>query len=359
LAGSHHVLSASASRSFSLGAASTQARAYSTLTVASTTWRMGLLQGLGGAGFVFPFLPSAFGPISLTSSMAARLAHSSWSIMPCRSASSSSISAIMPKSMGRDSRKGSGRPHNNNTSSSSSPAIVDGEFASISSPSSALASRESNLKALMTMRFGSGARARAMEKRLKLFNADSELHAFVTFADTVGARNATIPALKVFGLVIGEYACPVVPAADLTSLVVRGAQPGLTHDAVLVLVNAALERSGMKAKALLHRRYNVVVEAGGEIMLSFDSHADALSALHTLRGLSWDTATTSQFPPPAPAPAASGGFTNEGWVMPHPTQPSSSSSAASSSATLVPGWATPRAYRRISHRASDPHKIRL
>jgi hypothetical protein len=107
-----------------------------------------------------------------------------------------------------------------------------------------------NLRALVAMRFAEKPLLQQLLRRVRAFNVDSQLHGFVHFADSGGAATACSSQLRLFGLVVDQFSCPVVPAAEMKTLLVQRFPAGLTHDAVAVLVSHALrgEGNGLKAR---------------------------------------------------------------------------------------------------------------
>ena len=145
-----------------------------------------------------------------------------------------------------------------------------------------------NMRSLVAMRFAQKPLLAQMLRRLRSFNADSQLLGFVSFASRGAAQAAVSRHLRYFGLVVDSHACAVVPASEMRTLLVRRVPAGLTTDAVAVLVNLALRSAGLEASASAMRyRHNVVVDGGGHVLLTFESHAEAVRGLHALQGRRW------------------------------------------------------------------------
>jgi hypothetical protein len=162
----------------------------------------------------------------------------------------------------------------------------------------------SNLTALLSAQ-GSAARTgrRSIAHRLRRFNAASPLRAVVTFADAAAAERATAPALTLFGLVFGDVACGVSPAAANETVLLRGLPPGLRHAAVAALLGDALAHAGVRvtphgggggvAGPLWSRdpldiapdAAALVTNAAGEALVRCASFGDALALIERLRGL--------------------------------------------------------------------------
>jgi hypothetical protein len=140
-----------------------------------------------------------------------------------------------------------------------------------------------NLRALVAMRFAEKPLLQQLLRRVRAFNVDSQLHGFVHFADSGGAATACSSQLRLFGLVVDQFSCPVVPAAEMKTLLVQRFPAGLTHDAVAVLVSHALRGEGLEAEPTSRWRHNVL--SSGRVLLDFESHAEAVRAMHALQGL--------------------------------------------------------------------------
>jgi hypothetical protein len=196
-------------------------------------------------------------------------------------------------------------------------------FAAGSASAASRGPADGNLRPLMVGRKRPVAPGKHRVDALARLNAASELQGFAYFATPAAARAATCPALRHFGLVIDKLACPVVPAAELRTLLLRRVPRGMTHDAVLVALNFTLagKDAGLRAVPTMRYRHNVVAETDGSMLLTFPTHADAVRAAAALRGVRWRDYGNSR------------------------------------GRGLVVGWATPLAYKVLSRTAQNPYRI--
>ena len=110
----------------------------------------------------------------------------------------------------------------------------------------------------------------------------------------------------------------------MRTLLVRRAPSGLTIDACALLLNTVgLAKEGFEASANVMRyRHNVVTDAGGHILLTFDSHAEAVRGMNALQSQRWRDYGNSR---------------GQG---------------------LVVGWASPEAFSKLSKAAQYPYQHR-
>jgi hypothetical protein len=181
-----------------------------------------------------------------------------------------------------------------------------------------------NLRSLVAMRFSDKPLLQQLVRRIRRFNAESQLFGFIYFADRASYNSAVSSHLRYFGLVVDNYACPIVPASEMRTLLIRRAPSGLTIDACAMLLNTVgLSEHGLEASASVMRyRHNVVTDAGGHILLTFESHAEAVRGMNILQGQRWRDYGNSR------------------------------------GLGLVVGWASPEAFAKYSKAAQYPYQQR-
>jgi hypothetical protein len=181
-----------------------------------------------------------------------------------------------------------------------------------------------NLRSLVAMRFSDKPLLQQLVRRIRRFNAESQLFGFIYFADRASYNSAVSSHLRYFGLVVDNYACPIVPASEMRTLLIRRAPSGLTIDACAMLLNTVgLSEHGLEALASVMRyRHNVVTDAGGHILLTFESHAEAVRGMNILQGQRWRDYGNSR------------------------------------GLGLVVGWASPEAFAKYSKAAQYPYQQR-
>ena len=122
---------------------------------------------------------------------------------------------------------------------------------------------------------------------MKLYEAHP-MHAFVTFRESAHATTAASSALRLFGVVIRDSACKVVPAADARIVHLSGMPNELVPELTALLLRQllGLAGAGYDLTLLDARRLSGHMVSNGTVLLHMPSHKDAAMLVAALHGAS-------------------------------------------------------------------------
>lgn len=156
----------------------------------------------------------------------------------------------------------------------------------------AVAGHDEDLQDLLTMLRGTSERGRALGRMLAETNekiiAAHPLHAVVTFQDAAGAQAATSDFLKLFGIVLHERACPVLPARAMKTLHLSGLPTDCPPAALQAMIESAIavRRGGrFRLQCVDDAKLSHRAGCNGEAYLRLPTHRDAAVVLAQLQGL--------------------------------------------------------------------------
>lgn len=123
-----------------------------------------------------------------------------------------------------------------------------------------------------------------LERRRREATASAPVNGFVYFRTPEDAAVVTQQVVSLFGVVLDGCAVKTAPAAEWRRLHVSNLPRTLTPAAMAECLSVLLAGAGLRLSLADQAAMRQGMTSNGEVVIEFESHADAVAAAHELRG---------------------------------------------------------------------------